>query len=162
MSKRYVGSMEASWRIFQFPTVAVKPAITHLPIHLENQQRILYDPTNPVRAQQALENGKRTMLTEFFQANVEHLETRFVLYCNFPESFVYNTAQHCWTPRERQQNPPDSIGHLRTMHPSNEEDFVAVFEVSNNVELHCTQNFQENCNKGQFLPPTATASQDRM
>ena len=92
MSKHYVSTMEASWRIFQFPTVAVKPAIIRLPIHLENQQRILYDPTNPVQAQQTLENGKRTMLTEFFQANVEYLEVRSVLYCNFPESFVYNTA----------------------------------------------------------------------
>ena len=84
MSKRYASSMEASWRIFQFPTVAVKPAIICLPIHLENQQCILYDPTNPVQAQQALENGKRTMLTEFFQANVEYLEAQTVLYCNFP------------------------------------------------------------------------------
>ena len=92
MSKRYASSMEALWRIFQFPTVAVKPAIMRLPIHLENQQRILYDPTNPVQAQQALENGKRTMLTEFFQPNVEYLEARTVLYCNFPESFVYNAA----------------------------------------------------------------------
>ena len=92
MSKRYVSSMEASWRIFQFPTVAVKPAIIRLPIHLENQQRILYDPTNPVQAQQALENGKRTMLSEFFQTNVEYLEARTVLFCNFPESLVYNAA----------------------------------------------------------------------
>jgi hypothetical protein len=91
--------MEASWRIFQFPTVAVNPAIIHLPFHLENQQCILYDPTNPVQAQQALENGKRTMLREFFHENVEYLEARTVLYCNFPESFVYNTAQHCWTPQ---------------------------------------------------------------
>ena len=90
--------MLAPWRIFQFPTVAVKPVIIRLPIHLENQQRILYDPTNPGQAQQALENGKRTMLIEFFQANVEYLEARTLLYCNFPESFVYNAAQHCWTP----------------------------------------------------------------
>ena len=52
----------------------------------------LYDPTNPVQAQQALDNGRRTMLTEFFQANVEYLEARSVLYFNFPESFVYNAA----------------------------------------------------------------------
>jgi hypothetical protein len=51
MSKRYVSSMDASWRIFQFSIIAVKPAIIHLPIPLGNQQHILYDPTNPVQAQ---------------------------------------------------------------------------------------------------------------
>ena len=83
----------------------------------------LHNPTNPVQDQQALENGKRTMLSEFFQTNVEYLEARTVLFCNFPESLVYNAAWHCWTPQKRQQNPLDSIGCLRTIHPSNEELF---------------------------------------
>jgi len=36
-AKQYVSSMEATWRILDYPIMGNKPAIMRLPIHLENQ-----------------------------------------------------------------------------------------------------------------------------
>jgi hypothetical protein len=119
-SKRYVGSMEAMWRILQFPSVQVKPAITRLPIHLENQQRVLYNPNNRTEAQEALDKAQFTMLTQYFKANQEIPAARNVHYSEFPEKFTYNSTRHKWYKRKKKHK---AIGRMYAVHPRHEEKF---------------------------------------
>jgi hypothetical protein len=70
-ASRYVGSMEAIWRIHEFQTVEVKPSIMRLPVHLDSQQRVLFDPNDLELAQEALENAECTPLTHYFKANIK-------------------------------------------------------------------------------------------
>lgn len=44
---RYVSAMEACWRIFQFPMHHQSHVITVLPVHLPNQQSVVFNEGNP-------------------------------------------------------------------------------------------------------------------
>jgi len=67
-------SMEATWQIFNCPITANKPAIMHLPIHLENQQQITFDPNDASNIQHALQCHQETPLTQYFIANQHSLK----------------------------------------------------------------------------------------
>ena len=149
-NKRYVSSMEASFRELQFPQIENKPAILRLPIHLENEQRITYDPSNPEQVQQALQHGHKTMLTAYFEANMVFPEARAVKYKDFPEKFVFQQRNKVWTMRQRDTEIPSTIGRVRTIHPSQEETFClrmllnhsAGFTSFNNVKVVNGEQYQ--------------------
>lgn len=44
---RYVSAMEACWRIFEFPMHRQSHVITVLPVHLPNQQSVVFNENNP-------------------------------------------------------------------------------------------------------------------
>ena len=41
-SGRWVSPPEAAWRILRFPLGEIKPAVIHLPLHLENYQPLIF------------------------------------------------------------------------------------------------------------------------
>lgn len=43
---RYICSSEAVWRILKFPIHDRYPSILHLAVHLENGQRVYFNPSN--------------------------------------------------------------------------------------------------------------------
>jgi len=122
-NKRWLSSMEASWRILQFNIVQTKPSIIRLPVHLEREQYVIYNPHNQTQTKKALKDAECTKLIGYFKANVEFENARTVHYKHFPEFFVWNIFKKKWTPRTRITSIPTSIGRLRTVHPSNEEEF---------------------------------------
>jgi hypothetical protein len=65
-NKRYVSSVEACWRLFKFEVCAFKPSIVRLPIHLPEQQRVLYDPNDIDSARRALQNAKKNKINRIF------------------------------------------------------------------------------------------------
>ncbi|XP_076029108.1 uncharacterized protein LOC143017956 [Oratosquilla oratoria] len=68
ISGRYLNSNEAAWRIFEFNIHMRHPAVQQLDIHLENGQRVYFNPDN---VQQRIINPKNTSLTSFFKLNAE-------------------------------------------------------------------------------------------
>jgi len=124
-NKRYVSSMEATWRILNFPVTFNRPSIECLPIHLEDQHRIVYNPSLPHEAlQNIVEASRKTKLTAYFQANAGNVENaRDVFYKNFPEHFVWDSRNRIWKKRRQIYDPPRTIGRLVTVHPSKEENF---------------------------------------
>jgi hypothetical protein len=60
---RYISSNEAVWRILSFPIHERHPTVVHLPVHLENGQRV-YFTTENVRERAA--TPPPTTLTAFF------------------------------------------------------------------------------------------------
>ena len=97
-TKRYVSSMEAAWRIFNYEICKVKPAVVRLPVHLPDQQTITYIPNNAQDAAEALIRGEKTKLTEYFTANAEHPHAREIFYIDFPEHFTWHQGSKKWNP----------------------------------------------------------------
>lgn len=107
-NKRYVSSMEASWKILEFPIVEVVPAIVRLPLHLEDQQIIFFNPTTAQHVEDSLLCNQKTMLTAYFQANIDYKEARNYLYHQFPEHFVYKCNEKRWQPYAQPSSTPQS------------------------------------------------------
>ncbi|GFT78757.1 ATP-dependent DNA helicase [Trichonephila clavipes] len=61
---RYIRSTEAVWRIFGFKIHDRDPAVIHLPVHLENGQRVFF--TNEIVIDRAI-NPSKTTFIKFFE-----------------------------------------------------------------------------------------------
>lgn len=46
INMRYLSSIEAIWRIFEYATVGQEPTVTVLPVHLEGQNLIFFNAEN--------------------------------------------------------------------------------------------------------------------
>ena len=46
---RYISSNEAIWRILSFPIHDRYQTVVHMDVHLENGQRVYFNPNNPQR-----------------------------------------------------------------------------------------------------------------
>lgn len=71
LSARYVGSMEAAWRLFQFPLTGRSHTVFTLPVHLENGQRV-YFKTVEAAEEAALKPPPCTELTQWLIFNQEN------------------------------------------------------------------------------------------
>ena len=58
---------EAVWRIYGYDCHEQYPATTRLPIHLENQQKLIFNKNTNL--QELIDNKKETRLTSFFELN---------------------------------------------------------------------------------------------
>jgi hypothetical protein len=113
LDARYIGSVEAYARSMGWPTHRVRccsnkrvsvhvmcllqeyPPIKQLQVHLENEQRVTFQPDS----QHTLLNlTQDTQLTEFFKANRRYRQARELYYVEFPTKFVWNTKSFEWVP----------------------------------------------------------------
>ncbi|XP_055903960.1 uncharacterized protein LOC129939820 [Eupeodes corollae] len=128
---RYVSSNEAVWRIFGFPIHERDPAVTHLAVHLENDQRLYF--TSETAFDCAISPPKIT-LSEFFElcnrADAFGAFTRTLLYSEAPRYFTW-AATKKWMPR-KQGTPIDAcpglfksntLGRVFTVNPKQTECF---------------------------------------
>ena len=88
MDARYIGSAESCWHIFEFPMHAQKPTVYRLPVHLEDQQLIYYNPGDNVNDVLERAATKETPLTAWFKINQSKPEARNTTYQNFPRTWV--------------------------------------------------------------------------
>ena len=116
---RYIGSVESCWHMFEFSMHALKPTVYRLPVHLEDQQLVYYNPDdNP---DDVLERGanKETQLTAWFKINQSNPDARNTTYQNFPQTWVYVSKRKVWKPRQQGQ----AIGCMYFASPSSGEQF---------------------------------------
>jgi len=107
-SKWYVSSLEASWKILEFPIIEAFPALVRLPVHQEDQQLIFFNPRSTQKVEDSLIHNQNTMLTAYFQANIYYEEARNYFYRQFPEHFVYKCNEKWWQPCARPSSTPQS------------------------------------------------------
>jgi len=108
---RYIGAMEAVWRIFHFPLHDRHPAVQSLQVHLEHQQSGIFQDG---QAEAVVTKGEpRTTLTEFFHTNSTDPAARHFLYHEFPEHYSWNTTAKRWLRRKRASC---TIGVMYTSH----------------------------------------------
>ena len=41
---QYISASEAYWRLYEFPIQQMQPSVQKLPIHLDNEQTVLFQP----------------------------------------------------------------------------------------------------------------------
>jgi len=81
---RYISASEASWRLYEFPIQQMQPSVQKLPVHLDNEQTVLFQPGE---VNTLLSNGPpQTKLTEFFKLN-----RNSELNITYPNVFKYFT-----------------------------------------------------------------------
>ena len=119
MDARYIGSAESCWHIFEFPMHSQKPAVYRLPVHLEDQQLVYYNPGDNINDVLERAATKETPLTAWFKINHSKPEARNTTYQNFPRTWVYNTRTKSWKARQRGQ----AIGRMYFASPSSGERF---------------------------------------
>ena len=112
----YVSACEASWRIFHYELHDRSPAVQRLAVHLPNQQTVVYKEG---KAEEALDEMKKTTLLAWFKINKECPEARSVPYHIFPEQFTWNSTAGKWKARKAGH----VIGRLYQANPAEGERF---------------------------------------
>ena len=87
LDSRYITASEGLWRIYHYDMHSQYPSVIRLPIHLENNQKIVYDPAK-INAEY-IEEKSKTLLTEYFRCNSIYTEAKNYLYHEFPRYFVW-------------------------------------------------------------------------
>ena len=107
---RYISSTQACHNIFEFSMHMEWPAIYCLPVHLPNQQNVVFHAE--AHLQEVINNTKDTQLLGWFKANQD---PTFIaagaynyLYQEFPKRFVWNKQCAVWKVRQRYK----AIGHI--------------------------------------------------
>jgi hypothetical protein len=123
LDSRYISSIEAMWRIFEFQMHEEWPSVYRLPVHLPDEQMVVYNPTQD--AQEVLDRAaaRDTHLTGWFNANQDPdlvaAGAHDHLYQDFPSHFVWVASTKKW--KIRQQG--HAIGRMFAAPPNSGERF---------------------------------------
>ncbi|XP_026476423.1 uncharacterized protein LOC113382080 [Ctenocephalides felis] len=164
---RYVSSNEAIWRIFSFPIHERHPSVVHLAVHLENGQRVYF---NPVNAVDRAAHPPPTTLTSFFSICQRDDFARTLMYADMPRYYTWNASSKSFqrrkkgTPVEGYPNifATDAIGRIYTVHPNNDECYYlrlllvnvpgpTSFQQLKTVDGHLCATYREACHMLQLL-----------
>ena len=129
LDSRYISSVEACWRLFEFPMHLEWPSVYRLVVHLENQQNITYNDGDDPQAVLEAAAAKDTQLTGWFKANSDPAciaaGGHDCLYQDFPKKFVWGKVkvnrQSVWKWKPRQRGK--AIGRMYSISPSAGESF---------------------------------------
>lgn len=98
LDSRYITASKGLWRTYHYNMHSQYPSVIRLPIHLENNQIIVYDPAKITRKN--IEVNSKTLLTEYFRCNSVYHEAKNLLYHEFPKHFVWKAKLKTWQPRK--------------------------------------------------------------
>ena len=102
---RYLSSMEAAWRIQQYPLHSRSYWVIRFPVHLEGQQNIIFEEEDEINEDNINEYNKDSMLMGWFKLNEEnHEETENMLYSEIPKNFTWDKKERKWKRRRRGVN----------------------------------------------------------
>lgn len=122
-SNLYISSSDAVWRVLAFPIHECYPPVIHLDIHLENGQKIYFNPDNVL---ERVENPKNTTLLAFFKLCQDDAFTRTLMH-EMPFYYTFNKTRDTFNKRKIgyavERHPgvikDSSIGRIYTVHPDN-------------------------------------------
>lgn len=121
---RYVGPVEACWRVLNEELQQKSHAVTRLPVHLEHQHTITVDSLDDEESiNKALQ--KKTMLLDYFELNSRDPEARKLSYSDIPSFYVYKKVSkdsnaYRWEKRKAKFNV---IGRMYSISPNQTELF---------------------------------------
>ena len=121
LDSRYISSVEAVWRIMEFNLHLEWPSVYRLPVHLFNEEMVVYNPAE--NAQDVLDRAeaRETCLTGWFKANGDptlvQAGAHNYLYQDFPSHFVWTRTK--WKIRQRGR----AIGRMYSVSPAAGERF---------------------------------------
>jgi hypothetical protein len=95
----YVSASEASWRLFSFRIHEGTPSITRLAMHKLGMHKVVYNDNASIFETINSEQNQKTMLTKYFQANINYPLARKIMYMDFPSMFTWTNGTKKWTIR---------------------------------------------------------------
>ncbi|GFQ83521.1 ATP-dependent DNA helicase [Trichonephila clavata] len=97
--ERYISSIEAVWRLLNFPIHQRYPTVAHLAVHLEGGQRVYYEPGQPTA--HLTNTPPKTTLTAFFYLCKTDPLAKKLLYSEVPRHFRWDAGQKDWQIRKK-------------------------------------------------------------
>lgn len=98
---RYLSSPKAMWRLLEFNMHGRSHSVQQLPVHLPNQQRLVFEEGREEDAVAAART-KRTKLESWFELNRVDEEAQQLLYTEIPYHYTYKDSK--WQKRQRGGN----------------------------------------------------------
>ncbi len=89
MDARFLSTCEALHRIFEFDIHYRIPPVERLTVHLPGKNYVRYEKGSDLRAVLNSPGAKRSMLTEWFEANRKYTKARSLTYCDFPKEWSW-------------------------------------------------------------------------
>ncbi|XP_028074183.1 uncharacterized protein LOC114276597 [Camellia sinensis] len=117
---RWVCAPEALWKIFKFSMTKMTHSVERFQIHLPNKQQVRFYTFQDIKNVLADEYYSRTMLTQFFQLNVDDETANRYLYREIPQHYRWCNSAKIWQLRLNHQRV---IGRIYTVSPSEKERF---------------------------------------
>ncbi|QQP37176.1 ATP-dependent DNA helicase [Caligus rogercresseyi] len=93
---RHIGATEAVWRTFEFPLRHAYPSVEKLPLHLENEQQVLFQEGG---LEEAVMAQSKTKLTAFFDVNAAAENPPKIIYPEVFKYYTWNGRKKTWMPR---------------------------------------------------------------
>ena len=118
VNARYISASEAYWRLYEFNICSKYPSVEKLPLHLENEQVVLFNPhVAPVVANRS---PPKTKLTAYFDLNQETDESCHILYPDIYQHYMWDTSGKKWKKRKKNmcktssddQRLSDTVGRI--------------------------------------------------
>ncbi|XP_058810469.1 uncharacterized protein LOC131675487 [Phymastichus coffea] len=123
---RYVGPVEACYRIFSKPLQHKSHSVTRLPIHLPNEQAVIITENEDEIALLACLNNSSSILLDYFTLNATNDEARQYYYTDIPKYFrhikkkVDGQMTSSWAARKKHS---DCIGRMYSISSTHIELF---------------------------------------
>jgi hypothetical protein len=93
---RYISTSEALWHLFFFRMHDEILFVTHLAVHEPRMHTIMYNDNASIFEIINNEQNQKTMLIEYFQANIDYPLARKVTYMDFPSVFTWTNGTKKW------------------------------------------------------------------
>ncbi|KAL6640358.1 hypothetical protein ACP70R_022207 [Stipagrostis hirtigluma subsp. patula] len=156
---RWVTPPEALWRIYGFELSKNSPSVKSLQLHLPNMHMVSFQQHQDIRRVLDNENAKKSMLTEYFEANKIDPAARGVLYQDFPEKYSWNTEnkQKSWKKRKIKERA--QVGRIVSANPAEGERYYLRVLLNN---VTGTTSFEDlRMVNGEILPTFREAAERR-
>jgi len=106
INARYLSPSEALWHLFGFSMHECHPAVVRLPVHEQNNQRVVFPAAGGLQMlQHILRRAERTMLLQYFAVSEVRARRNLspVSYVDIPSLYSWNTSERMWVERQQQQ-----------------------------------------------------------
>ena len=112
---RCCGSCEAAYKLFKFPIACQYPAVKELPVHLKDQQPVVFEEGHE---EDGLARSRTTLLTAFFDLNRKLTEEgesagEMPMYVDVPETYCWDQKGRKW--QKRVKDIGQTIGRIHTV-----------------------------------------------
>lgn len=114
---RYLSPVEACWRIMGKELQGKSHSVEQLPVHLENEQVVVFNPQRRESAKKAAE--KDSKLVAFFKYCQKHPDEK-VKYPNMPKQHTWHDKDGEW---KRREGHFKTLGRMHSVSPSQSELF---------------------------------------
>ncbi|KAG5550191.1 hypothetical protein RHGRI_015221 [Rhododendron griersonianum] len=101
LDARYIGPVEAAWRLFGYSMHEEIPTVVRLALHLPGKHNSLFNTEESMHDIVARAEQEITTLTGFFAYCQANEYARAFTYQEFPQHFVWIKSEKRWKPRER-------------------------------------------------------------